>query len=108
MTPLPTVLVFPESGEFTHYANKRDSVHEFVVRFYYNQTGDLARDTVSLRKWLAVLVQRLEGSVQLGGIVTNAHVDSYTVGTFTYAGLEYSGIELTVSVVVNEAWTAVA
>jgi hypothetical protein len=108
MTPLPTVLVFPENGTLTYVPSKRDSDHIFVVRFYYNQTGDLARDTVSLRKWLTVLVDQLKNATQLGGTVTYARVEGYTVGTFTYAGLEYSGVELTVHVKVNEAWAAVA
>jgi hypothetical protein len=108
MLPLPAVLVFPESGEFTSYPGKRDSLHQYVVRFYYNQTGDLERDTAALRKWLTVLVDQLKISTQLGGIVTKAYVDSYTVGTFVYATQDYSGIELTVSVLVNEAWAAVA
>ena len=108
MVPLPAVLVFPEAGEFRSYPGKRDSTHRFIVRFYYSQTGDLARDTVALRKWLAVLVDQLKLAAQLGGIVTLARVDSYEVGTFPYAGLDYSGIELSVSVVVNEPWAAVA
>ena len=110
MIPLPAVLVFPEGGEFDHTRGigKRDSDHAFVVRFYYNQTGDLERDTVALRKWLTVLVDQLKLSMQLGGIVTAARIESYTVGVFPYAGLQYTGIELTVRVVVNEPWAAVA
>jgi len=107
MLPLPAVLVFPETGSFT-YTNKRDSIHEYVVRFYYNQNGDLERDTAALRKWLTVLVDQLKISTQLGGIVTMATVISYTVGVFDYTPAQYTGIELTVSVLVNEAWAAVA
>ncbi len=108
MLPLPAVLVFPESGEFTSYPGKRDSTHEFKIRFYYNQNGDLERDTVALRKWLTVLVDQLKISTQLGGIVTRAYVESYSVGVFDYTPNQYTGIELTVSVLVNEAWAAVA
>jgi len=110
MVPLPAVLVFPESGDF-HTKSKiggRDSEHEFVVRFYYNQTGDLERDTVALRKWLGVLVDRLRGASQLGGTVSLARVMSWLIGVLPYGGLDYTGIELTVSVVINEPWEATA
>jgi hypothetical protein len=105
---VPFVLVFPESGEFTSYPGKRDSTHQYIVRFYWNQNGDLERDTVALRKWLTVLVDQLKLSTQLGGIVTKAWVASYNVGVFDYTPNQYTGIELTVSVLVNEAWAAVA
>ena len=108
MLPLPAVLVFPENGEFTHYPGKRDSVHTFIVRFYYNQNGDLERDTAALRKWLTVLVDQLKISTQLSATVTLAVVRSYTVGTFEYTPNTYTGIELTCELVVNEAWAAVA
>lgn len=108
MTPLPTVLTFPEGGEFTALPGKRDSTHSFVHRFYYNQTGDLERDTIALRKWLTVLVYQLQGAAQLGGTVTSAKVIGYTVAVLSYAGLEYTGIELRSEVIVNEPWAAVA
>jgi hypothetical protein len=119
MTPLPTVLVFPESGTYDQRAaGKRDSVNTFIVRFYYNQTGDAERDFVALRKWLDVLSDQLRASVQLGGVtwssgvrvgeVTRAKVDTWKIGVMTYAGLQYSGIELSVSVLVNESLTMVA
>lgn len=108
--PPPFVLVFAESGEFTHYPGKRDSKHEFVVRFYYNQDGDMERDTIALRKWATVLVDQLKLSAQLGGIVTLANVTGWTIGKFGYPGSEvmFTGVELTVEIVVNEAWAAVA
>ncbi|HKV68919.1 MAG TPA: hypothetical protein VJN72_12590 [Gaiellales bacterium] len=108
MLPLPAVLVFPQSGDFTHYPGKRDSIHEYVVRFYYNQAGDLERDMAALRKWLTVLVDQLKLSTQLSGNVTLATVDSWTVGILEYTPNTYTGIELTCHVVVNEAWAAVA
>jgi hypothetical protein len=119
MTPLPTVLVFPTSGIYDQKAaGKRDSTNMFTVRFYYNQTGDAERDFPALRKWLDVLSDQLRASVQLGGLtwtsgvrqgeVTRAKVDDWKIGILTYAGLQYSGIELNVSVVVNESLTMVA
>jgi hypothetical protein len=119
MTPLPTVLVFPVSGIYDQKAaGKRDSTNMFTVRFYYNQTGDAERDFIALRKWLDVLSDQLAGSVQLGGLtwssgtrqgeVTRAKVDSWKIGVLTYAGVQYSGIELEVSVLVNETLAMVA
>ena len=108
MYPTPCVLTFPESGTFTHSPGKRDSVHTFTVRFYFNQTGDLERDMIALRKWLTVLVDQLRLASQLAGIVTQAKVLGWKAGILTYAGLPYSGLELSVMVNVNEAWSAVA
>ena len=119
MVPLPCVLVFPDSGTFAQAAaGKRDSTNMFTVRFYYNQTGDAERDFPALRKWLDVLCDQLRASIQLGGLtwtsgvrvgeVTRAKVDSWKIGTLTYAKVEYSGIELSVSVLVNETLTMVA
>lgn len=119
MTPLPTVLVFPTSGRYDQKAaGKRDSMNTFTVRFYYNQTGDAERDYVGLRKWLDVLSDQLRASVQLGGLtwtsgvrqgeVTRATVDDWKIGILTYANTQYSGIELTVTVLVNESLSMVA
>lgn len=119
MTPLPTVLVFPDSGTMDQkMGGKRDSTNMFTVRFYYNQTGDAERDFPGLRKWLDVLCDQLALSVQLGGLtwtsadrqgeVTRVKVDGWKIGILTYANVQYSGIELTVSVVVNESMTMVA
>ena len=119
MTPLPTVLVFPVSGTYDQkMGGKRDSTNMFMVRFYYNQTGDAERDYVALRKWLDVLSDQLRSSVQLGGLtwssgvrqgeVTRVKVDGWRIGILTYANVQYSGIELDVSVVVNESLTMVA
>jgi hypothetical protein len=40
--------------------------------------------------------------------VTRATVDSWRLGTLSYAGTEYAGIEFGVSVVTTEAWSATA
>jgi hypothetical protein len=108
MYPMPCVLTFYEAGTFTHSAGKRDSVHTYTVRFYFNQTGDLERDMVALRKWLTVLVDQLKLAAQLGGIVTQAKVIGSKLGTLTYAQIPYSGLELAVMVNVNEPWSPVA
>jgi hypothetical protein len=117
--PTPCVLVFPDSGTYDQKAaGKRDSTNMFTVRFYYNQLSDLERDYVGLRKWLDVLSDQLRASVQLGGLtwtsgvrqgeVTRAKVDGWKIGILTYANEKYTGIELSVSVLVNESLTMVA
>jgi hypothetical protein len=108
MTPLPTMLVFLDSGDFRTGNGTRQGGHDWLARFYYNQTGDLERDMVALRKWAGVLVDQLKLSVQLGGIVTSARVMSYQIGVLRYAGIDYSGIELRVHVVTDEGWAAAA
>jgi hypothetical protein len=108
MTTRPAVIVFPDTGEFSYFAGKRDSGHDFIVRFYFNEAGDLARDQVALLKWATVLVDQLRLSTQLGGTVTVARCDTWKIGYLTYGGKDYSGVELGVHVVVNEAWAAVA
>jgi hypothetical protein len=117
--PTPCVLVFPDHGTYDQRAaGKRDSTNIFIVRFYYNQLSDLERDYVALRLWLGVLSDQLRASVQLGGLtwssgvrvgeVTRVKVDDWKIGILTYANTKYTGIELTVSVLVNESLTMVA
>ena len=65
-----------------------------------------------------MLSDQLRASVQLGGLtwtsgvrqgeVTRAIVTAAKVGVLTYANVQYSGIELTVTVLVNESLTMVA
>jgi hypothetical protein len=105
---LPTVLIFPDTGDFATGNGTRLGIQDWLVRFYYAQTGDLTRDTNALRKWLTVLVDQLRDSVQLGGVVVYARVDGWRVGQLTYAGQDYSGLELRVRVQTSEAWPAVA
>jgi len=109
MLPLPAVLVFPEEGAFSHHPGKRHMVAQWIVRFYYNQSGDLERDTAALRKWLTVLVGQLQGAVSLGGVINGeVHITGFNVGTFVYATQDYTGIELPLELVVNEPWSPVA
>lgn len=110
MTALPCVLVFPDAGSFTTGNTSRFGETTYTVRFYYDQSGDLARAQVALQAWLTVLVDQLKGAVQLGGTaaVARATVDGWQIGRLTYANEDYVGIELTVTVVTTEAWAAVA
>jgi hypothetical protein len=104
----PCVIVFPEDGEFRTGNGTRMGGSEWLVRFYFNETGDIARDQVALLKWLTVLVDQLKLSVQLGGTVTTARVDGYKIGVMGYGRKDYSGIELRVHIVTTEPWAAVA
>jgi hypothetical protein len=108
MTPLPTVLVFPDHGDFRAGNGTRLGGHDFLVRFYYSQIGDITRDMVALRKWLTVLADQHRDAVQLGGLVTLVTTMSWRIGQMAYAGMDYSGIEFGVHVVTDEGWAATA
>lgn len=108
MLPTPCVLVFSDTGQFTHSPGKRDGVGTWLVRFYFNQAGDLERDTEALERWATVLVDQLKLASQLGGIVTQAKCLGWKIGILPYAGVSYTGIELTVMINTNEPWAAVS
>jgi hypothetical protein len=112
MTPLPTVLVYPDHGDFTDVERNgtRFGSHAFMVRFYYNQIGDIERDMKALRQWLTVLVDQLKAAAQLGGTasVVVARVETWQIGTLHYAGADYSGVELRVGIQTAEGWGATA
>ena len=105
---LPCVIVFADSGDWTHFPGKRDGTHTFLVRFYMTQTDELKRETARLRKWLDVLAYQLQGAAQLGGTVSAARIASWRMGIMTYAGQPYSGLEFAVTIVTNEPWAAVS
>jgi hypothetical protein len=106
MVPLPAVLVFPDDGEYETGNGTRTGSHGITVRFYYNQSGDLPRDTAALRAWHDALSVQLRDAAQLGGIVTSAAITGYKLGSMSYAGSDYSGIEYKVRVIISEAWSA--
>ena len=106
LPPLPCVLVFPDAGEFETANGTRLGTHTFLVRFYYNQIGDMARDVEACRDWLTVLVDQLRTSVELGGTVVYARLDKWRIGQMSYAGADYSGVEMTVTIATSEGWAA--
>lgn len=109
LTPLPAVLVFPPaSGEYESGNGTRIGTHDWVVRFYYDEAGDMARQTAGLLKWAEKLDAQLRTTITLGGTVVWATLTRYSIGFFQYAGLDYAGIELTVSITTSEPWAAVA
>lgn len=108
LPPMPCTLVFPESGDFATGNGTRTGTQEWTVRFYYDLAGDLTRQSVALLAWLGVLVDQLRAAVSLSGTVTRATVDGWSVGILTYADQQYAGIELRVSTVTTEGWSATA
>ena len=109
MLPLPCVLVFaPESGEFATGNGTRTGTHDWVVRFYYDQAGDLARQAAALLAWAPVLFDQLRAAVTLSGTAISARLASYRIGYMQYAGDDYAGIEMRVRVQTSEAWAATA
>lgn len=108
VTVTPLVLVFPEAGTFLTGNGTRTGDHQFFVQFFFQQTEDLRRDTVAIRKWLTVLVDQCKASTQLGGAVVFARVDAWKTVLLTYAGDTFSGVELTVTIRTSEAWAATA
>lgn len=110
LPPLPCVLVFLGTGEYEYMPQKRDSTHDFTIRFYLDQVRpvDSRRATPALLKWTTVLADQLEGAAMLGGTVTSARITNYAAGQMSYGGTDYWGIELTARVIVNEPWTPVA
>ena len=111
MVPLPAVFVVPAEGSFPLAGNGiRRGEHDFTVRFYFAQTGTPEKDIKALLKWLTVLVDQLKASVMLGGLagVGPVQVSDWRIGKLTFGDQDYSGIELSVQVVTNEAWAVTA
>lgn len=108
MPPLPCVLVFPDSGDFRVGNGTRLGAHRFIVRFYYDQTGDLPRATEALLAWLTVLADQHKAGVQLGGLVDTVSTIEWKIGALSYAGVDYVGIEFGLEIVTSEAWAATA
>lgn len=110
LSALPCVIIVPVGGGFTTGNGTRTGAHDFLARFYLGQAAqaDFSRDIPRLRKWLTVLADQLRTSVQLGGTVTAARLMTWKLGLMTYAGQDYSGLELGITVVTDEGWAAVA
>lgn len=108
LPPTPCVLVFPENGTFTTGNGTRSGTQSWRVRFYFDQAQDLTRQSVALLDWLEVLTGQLRTTVTLGSTVDTARVDGWSTGLLTYADQPYAGIELTVTTVSSEGWSATA
>lgn len=106
--PTPAVTVWVDSGDLETGNGSRRGVLAWIVRFHYQETADLGREARAVLAWLPVLLDALRTSAQLGGLVARATVDGFTVGILAYGGREYAGVELRVTTVLSEAWTAAA
>lgn len=108
MGPLPCVLVFADEGDWDAGNGTRLGVHQFTVRFYYDQTLDLPRAQAALLSWLTVLGDQHKASITLGGTVVAVSTVSWKLGQMPYAGEDYVGLEFRVRVVTSEGWGATA
>lgn len=109
MLPTPCVIVFPPAdGDYESGNGTRKGVHDWKVRLYYDQAGDLARQGAALLKWAEKFDAQLLTNIHLGipATVAEATLTHYQVGYFGYAGKQYAGIEGTVKVVTSEPWAA--
>ena len=106
--PTPAVVVSIADGDFEAGNGTRQGSQRWFVRFYLDQTSDLERTEPALRKWLNVLAYQHLASVQLGGTVAVVRLESFRVGILAYGGVDYTGIELTVSTTTVESWSATA
>jgi hypothetical protein len=106
--PTPCVITTIADGTFETGNGSRQGEQDWHVRFYLDQTSDLERSEVALRKWLGVLVDQLKASAQLGGSVQLALIRSFKVGILAYAGIDYAGIEFAVRTTTTEGWSATA
>lgn len=106
--PLPFVYVVPSDGAFVTGNGSRQGAHNFLVRFYFAESGTPEKDSKALGKWMTVLVDQLKLATQFAGIVSVARVMDWRLGILPFGGKEYSGIELTVHVVTDESWAAVS
>lgn len=103
----PTAVVFPPEGEFSYAAFKRSGNLTFPVRWYIAETADLPRATRAMYDWAGTLLDQLEAQfdLDLSPTVTHAVVDGVRFGKLEYADKEYTGIELSVLVHTEEAFT---
>lgn len=102
----PTAIVFPPEGEFSYAVHKRSGNLEFPVRWYIAETADLPRATKAMYDWSGTLLDQLEAAfdLDLSPTVTHAVVNGIRFGKLEYADQEYTGIELSVLVHLEEAF----
>ena len=103
----PTAVVFPPEGEFSYAGYKRSGNLDFPVRWYISDAADLPRATKEMYAWAGTLIDQLEASfdLDLSPTVTHAVVDGIRFGRLEYADKEYTGIEMSVRVHLEEAFS---
>lgn len=108
LSAMPAVLVFPDHGELDGGHQTRLGTHDFLVRFYFGVSRNLARETNACRKWLTILLGQHLAALQLGGLVVRVYVATWRIAALPYAGKTYTGIELGVRAVTSEPWSPTA
>jgi hypothetical protein len=103
----PTAVVFPPEGEFTYAAYRRSGNLVFPVRWYIADSADLPRSTKEMYDWAGALLDQLETSfdLDLSPTVTHAVIDGVRFGKLEYADKEYTGIEFSVLVHLEDTFS---
>ncbi len=104
----PTVLVKPPIGQFEYGPGIRQGEMNFPVEFYLAQTSDLSTVAANVYAWYGTLLDQLTDDYDIGGPseVIDATVTDTRVGTMTYDGKDFIGIQLTVRVRVRAGYPA--
>jgi len=107
ITTTPTAVVFPPEGSFSYAAFKRRGTLTFPVRWYISDAADLPRATAEMYAWAGTLLDQLASpfDLDLAPPVTHAFIDGVRFGKLEYADHEYTGIELSVIVHTEEAFS---
>ena len=106
----PFVAIFPPepgSVEVTINPGQRMTVIPFRVRFHFDRaSGDLSKNTVALYKWAEVLFDLLQTNAKLGtaGVMKSMPTSGPGFAVLPYAGVDYDGIEWTVTVWYEDAY----
>lgn len=103
----PYVIAWPQSGDVTYTPGQRSGEHSFTVIFYYAKSeGDIPREYVALQKWMGVLLNAIDGQMQLGlaasGVIKALPV-RWEIGTTVYGGDTYEAVTFTVTVWTRES-----
>jgi hypothetical protein len=109
---VPSLYVFPpDEPDIEHLGSAtRFSVQHYPVRLYIVQEPSLPNDLTSLHGWRSSVQDRILLQFQLGraGEVAVARISSIRPGVLTYAGQDYLGLDMVVSVTVSEPIAPVA
>lgn len=106
ITTTPTAVVFPPEGAFSYTGHGRRCNLTFPVRWYLSDAADLPRATAEMYAWAGTLIDQLATpfDLDLAPPVTHAIVDGIRFGKLEYADHEYTGVEMSVVVHVDEAF----
>ncbi len=108
ITTTPCVLVKPPIGQFEYGPGIRHGELDFPVEFYLADASVLSVSASNAYAWYGTLLDQLTADYDLGGAseVIDGTITDTRVGTLTYAGRDYTGIQLTVRVRVRAGYPA--